>query len=124
LKLKLDENLRQTGVILLRSAGHDVETVLDENLASAPDAEVLDAAVAEARCLVTLDTDFANPFVYPPKDTSGIVVIRARGKPKKSLVQACVRRLIDALRQGHVAGRLWIVEPDRIREYQSQPHEE
>jgi predicted nuclease of predicted toxin-antitoxin system len=119
LKLKLDENLRNSGVELLRQSGHDVATVAEQGLTSAPDAEVLAVCVREGRGLVTLDTDFANPLIYPPSETAGIAVIRADGRGKKQIVEQCIIRLIDALGTSDMHGKLWIVEPVRVREFKS-----
>ncbi len=43
LRFKLDENLPRDAVTLLEQAGHDVDTVPNQNLAGHPDAEVLQA---------------------------------------------------------------------------------
>ena len=37
---------------------------------------VIAACGSEARGLVTLDLDFANPLVFPPEDFAGIAVLR------------------------------------------------
>ena len=75
MKIKLDENLGQRGADLFRTAGHDVATVPDQKLTSAPDHDVIAACHAEQRCLVTLDLDFSNPLRFPPWDFSGIEVL-------------------------------------------------
>lgn len=123
MRLKLDENLRNSGVEALRAAGHDVETVIDEGLQTAPDQTILEACKAEGRCLITLDTDFANPFRYPPGDAEGIIVIRMTGSGKAKLLAACIERIVNALDNHQITGRLWIVDPGRIREYRATSEE-
>ena len=56
--------------------GHDVDTAFDEGLAGATDKELLREASSEARILFTLDTDFLNLKLYPPKNHGGVVVFR------------------------------------------------
>jgi len=62
-KLKLDENLGRSAQDVLARAGHDVATVPEQSLASATDDSLVEACRAEARALVTLDLDLANPPV-------------------------------------------------------------
>ena len=76
MKIKLDENLGQRGGELFRRFGHDVATVADQNLTSAGDDQLAEVCSSENRCLVTLDLDFSNPFLYPPADHAGIAVLR------------------------------------------------
>jgi len=45
-KFKLDENLPVSSSAILTSAGHDVDTVIQEGLIGAPDQDVVDAAAA------------------------------------------------------------------------------
>lgn len=47
-----------------------MHTVIDEGLSGANDVDVLAAAVAEDRALITLDLDFANPMRFPPHETT------------------------------------------------------
>ncbi|HMO51489.1 MAG TPA: DUF5615 family PIN-like protein [Kiritimatiellia bacterium] len=57
---KLDENLPAEACQLLRNAGHDALSVLDQHLGGAPDSHVAAVCLAESRTFITLDTDFAN----------------------------------------------------------------
>lgn len=76
MKIKLDENLSQRLREVLVRLKHDVDTVVDEDIAGVDDVDVLKAAFAENRILFTLDTDFLNLKTYPPADHKGIVVFR------------------------------------------------
>jgi predicted nuclease of predicted toxin-antitoxin system len=71
-RFKLDENLPKDAGALLRDAGHDVETVLEEHLGGNPDVKILDACQAENRVLITFDLDFSDIRLYPPSSHSGI----------------------------------------------------
>ncbi|MBI5486248.1 MAG: hypothetical protein HY905_02830 [Deltaproteobacteria bacterium] len=77
----------------------------------------VDVSIAEARTLVSLDLDFANPLRFPPGGTAGIVVVRVP-RPLLSLIEETLRAALPRLRQETLAGRLWIVEPGRIRLYE------
>jgi predicted nuclease of predicted toxin-antitoxin system len=117
-RLKLDENLGRRWSHRFRDGGHDVDTVVDEHLSGASASALLDAAVAAERALVSLDVDFANPFQFPPNLTFGIAVLRVEERPGRCDVELVVDRLVEGLSRGELRGRLWVVEPDRIRQYE------
>jgi hypothetical protein len=117
-KLKLDENLGARCMSLLTAAGHDVATVAAQNMTSSSDADLIEACRDEDRALVTLDMDFSNPIVFPPDRYAGIAVLRLRAQPSHADLIAAVRTLVGALNVEQLAGRLWSVEPGRIRVYQ------
>ena len=114
MKLKLDENLPDSAATLCRDAGHDVETVVEENMSGAVDPDVMAAATREGRLLLTLDTDFADVRTYPPGTHGGIVVLRLHDQ-RWAALQPHLERVLasDVLQQ--VAGGLAIVTEARIR---------
>ena len=73
---KVDENLPAEVVTLLKDAGHDAKSVLDQSLGGATDVRVADLCRAESRIIVTLDLDFADIRTYPPAQSPGFVVFR------------------------------------------------
>ena len=117
LQIKLDENLGLRGRQLLADAGHDVATVSEQGLTSAPDEELIAVCRRERRCLVTLDLDFSNPFVFPPVDYAGIAVIRLPRWPSPDDLYAAVSTLVTALESDEIEGKLWIIERHRVRQY-------
>jgi predicted nuclease of predicted toxin-antitoxin system len=60
----------------LTSVGHDVDTITDEGLIGAPDREVVAAATAAGRILISLDRGLGDIRAYPPGSHAGIVVLR------------------------------------------------
>ena len=66
MRIKLDENLPVTASEPFRAHGHDVDTVADEQLSGAPDADVLSAASSQERLVVTLDRGFGDLRAHPP----------------------------------------------------------
>jgi hypothetical protein len=118
MKLKLDENLGERGAILFRSGGHDVATVAGQGMSSASDDDLIATCKVEGRCLVTLDLDFGNPVLFPPWQYRGIAVLRLPRKPTDEDLWSCCRTLMDGLTKRDITGRLWVVQRDRIREYE------
>jgi predicted nuclease of predicted toxin-antitoxin system len=123
MKFKLDENLGPSIQTLFREHGHDCPTTREEGLGGADDPEVLQAANAEGRILITNDHDFGNVLVYPPENTEGIVVLNTPGRVSLKLLRRLVVSFLETLSREDVRHRLWIVEPGRIREHQSKQWE-
>jgi predicted nuclease of predicted toxin-antitoxin system len=120
MKLKLDENLGRRAIELLTQAGHSVATVASEGLWSVADENLIEICRREDRCLVTLDLDFSNPLLFKPSKYAGIAVLRLPRKPSHDDLLAAVRTLVEGLRRGSINGRLWIVQRERLREYQEE----
>ena len=113
-RFKLDENFPRDAETLLRKAGHDVHTVLAEHLAGGADARVLDASQIENRILVTFDLDFSDMRLYPPASHKGIWVLRPHTQSIDNTL-ALLRGALLVLETEPAHGRLWIVEPERVR---------
>ncbi len=117
MRVKLDENVGQRGVAVLTAAGHDVATVFGQALCGTPDAGLLAVCRREERCLVTLDLDFANPIAHPPANAAGIAVLRLPARAGLAELLSALRLFAEVAAARDVTGHLWIVEPQRIREY-------
>lgn len=114
LRFKLDENIPGDASAVLRAAGHDVSTALDERLGGCTDDRVSLAAREEARVLVTLDLDFADIRAYPPASHAGVWVLRPTIQSVEMLV-SLVRGALALAASEVVTARLWIVEPGQVR---------
>ena len=113
-RFKLDENLPRDANALLQKAGHDVHTVLDEQLGGNPDPRVFDASQGEARILVTFDLDFSDILVYPPASHAGIWVLRPHTQSVENTL-ALLKSALVVPETEPTRGRLWIIEPERVR---------
>ncbi len=119
MNFKLDENLGPTILQLFLHKGHDCRTILQEDLGGASDETVLAAAGKEARVLVTMDHDFGNVLLYPPERTCGIAVLNPPGRASRQLLRMLVEGFLSAIEEKTIHGKLWIVEPTRIREHET-----
>jgi predicted nuclease of predicted toxin-antitoxin system len=113
-KFKIDENLPVEIAVFLSAAGHDATTVIDQGMAGAIDSHIINICSREKRVLITLDLDFADVRVYPPRLFSGIMVMRVVRQDKQHLIDVLTRAL-PVLKNEPVKQRLWIIEETRIR---------
>lgn len=119
MKIKLDEHLGNLRVVTwLRQAGHDVATVREQQLTSAPDEQLIEVCRTEGRCFVTCDHGFGNRRKYNPENYPGIVLLRFPSPVTFEQRRKAIDALIDGLEQFNVAGKLWIVRAETIHEYQ------
>jgi predicted nuclease of predicted toxin-antitoxin system len=119
MKFKLDENIGSRSARLFPEAGHDVGTVFQEGLSGAMDEIVFETCIREQRCLLTLDLDFADVVRFPPHKTAGIAVLRLPAHASLSLLERSVGNLLSMLDVEPITGRLWIVEPGRLRVHEN-----
>ncbi len=114
MRFKIDENLPVEVADLLRTAGYDAQTVFDERLVGHPDTHIADAVRQERRVLITLDLDFADIRAFPPKDYTGLIVLRLAMQDKPSVL-AVIARVIRLLKTEPLTGLLWIVDETAVR---------
>ena len=73
MKFKIDENLPVEIAALLRDAGYEATSVVDQGLGGSADPDIAAVCRHEDRALVTLDMDFADIRTY---QHSGLIVLR------------------------------------------------
>lgn len=115
---KVDENMPEEAADLLMAAGYDAETVKQEGLSGIDDPVLAVLIQQEGRALVTFDLEFGDIRKYPPKDYSGLIVLRSKQQDKWTLL-TLVRKFVPQLATEPLSGNLWIVEADRIRIWES-----
>lgn len=101
----------------LRTAGHEVILLRDAMPKRSPDALVL-AKAAELNCvLISINGDFSDIVTYPPADYAGIISLQLHNHPE--VLPGLLQRLLNFLNahqnQSEYAGKLFLVEPHRIR---------
>ena len=101
MRFKLDKNLPVEASSLLREAGHDALTVLDQNMGGNADEYIIQICSREQRALITLYLDFADINTYPPANYHGILVLRIKRQSTE------VRASIAVRSQHRLHGHSW-----------------
>ncbi|MCL0079706.1 DUF5615 family PIN-like protein [Dehalococcoidia bacterium] len=114
MRIKLDENLDVRLALFLKEAEHDTTTVQEQGLRGTGDEALYEICKVEDRILMSLDLHFSNVLRYPLEGTPGLIVLRGPNQLFPTM-RVLVETLIDALTRESPAGRLWIVEPGRLR---------
>ena len=76
MRIKLDENIAASAAIRLTALGHDVHTVIEEELSGHIDDKVWAAAQREERFLITQDLDFSDWRRFAPGQHAGVLLVR------------------------------------------------
>lgn len=114
MKFKIDQNLPTEAADLLTAAGHDAVTVYKQSLGGARDERIVEVCNDENRILVTADLDLSDIRRYPPSQAPGYMVLRSPRQSKQALLDL-MAKAIPMLGHRPINGRLWIIEPDRLR---------
>jgi predicted nuclease of predicted toxin-antitoxin system len=114
LRFKVDENLPDEVAALLRAAGHDAETVIQEQMGGAVDVVVDETCRREERVLITFDKGFGNIRTHPPCERPGVILLRLRHQDTASVL-AVTTRLLALLSRESVFHRLWVVDETDVR---------
>ena len=114
MKFKLDENLPASSTDVLASAGHDADTVPAEGLTGAPDQDVVAAATAAGRILITLDQGMGDIRAYPPGSHSGIVVLRLADQSAATVTEA-ITDLAGLAEPANLTGAVAVLQRGLLR---------
>ncbi len=114
MRLKIDENLHSDVADLLRTHGHDAQTVHEEGLQGCPDSEIAGVARREGRVVMTLDLGFGNIHEYPPEQYQGLILLRMVDQSRRHVLSV-MERIIAALDCTPLEGHLWVVSEGGIR---------
>ena len=107
-----NENVPGGAVDALRRAGHDVAWVRAD-APGAPDSDVLEWAVRDARVLLTFDKDFGElAWRRGLPATCGIILLRI-AMPDARAAGSDIARIIGS--RSDWAGHFAVIEADRIR---------
>jgi predicted nuclease of predicted toxin-antitoxin system len=107
-----DENVSRLVVERLRHDGHDVVSIA-ETRPGAPDGDILKAADADARILITEDRDFGELVVRQRLGLRGVILLELDRLTNAAEADALAD--VVSTHAGRLDDNLIVVEPGRVR---------
>jgi len=113
MKLLTDHDVYSITVQFLRALGHDVATAREMGLSTSSDRNLLEAATAAGRIVVTRDRDYGT-LVFSHSIDAGVLYLRLL--PSTVLaVHAELERVLAHYRPEELSGSFVAIEPGRHR---------
>jgi predicted nuclease of predicted toxin-antitoxin system len=113
-RFKLDENLPAPAAGVLTRTGYDAGTVTGDGLQGVPDPDVVAAAAADGRVLITLDQGMGDIRAYPPGSHAGIVVLRLADQSATTVIRA-INDLASLAQPGSLPGAVAVLQRGLLR---------
>lgn len=115
MRFLLDECVSPLVKQQLVGSGHDVLHVHDVGLTSAPDSEVLEAAAAERRVVVTMDTDFGALVAHSGSRLPSVVLFRGEVTRRPHAQAVMLLANLDQVAHDLDEGAVVVIGDDRVR---------
>jgi predicted nuclease of predicted toxin-antitoxin system len=113
MKFLTDQDVYAATNRFLSGLGHDVVTATQLGLRQAADADLLQAAQAQGRILVTRDRDFGG-LVFVQGGGAGVIYLRMTPSTQNP-VHAELERVLTLYSEQELQGSFVVVEPGRHR---------
>jgi predicted nuclease of predicted toxin-antitoxin system len=113
MRLLSDQDVYALTISHLRGLGHDVVTASELGLATASDLDILKAAIAEHRVLLTRDRDFGN-LVFVKSMRCGVIYMRMLPSTVGA-VHDELDRVLATYNEDDLLCSLIVIEPGRHR---------
>lgn len=115
MKFLIDNPLSPDVAALLQAAGHDAVHVRTKGLQTAKDPVVFQAALSEARVLVSADTDFGAMLTLGELDQPSVILFRHRSPRRPEEQAKLLLTNLDALIEDLERGAIVVFRQNRIR---------
>jgi predicted nuclease of predicted toxin-antitoxin system len=115
MRLLLDANLSPRITDTLRGVGHDVVHVLDVGLVTASDRTIVEHALADARIIVTADSDFPMLLALSGAALPSVVLLRGVAELSPDEHAQLLAANLPVVREDLERGAVVSLSPERIR---------
>ena len=115
MKFLVDNALSPVLASLLIEAGHDALHVRDLGLQHADDETIFERAAAEARVLVSADTDFGTLLAGRAASEPSVIQFRGQGSRRPVALAGAIVANLPQVSEAIGAGAIVTFEPTRVR---------
>jgi predicted nuclease of predicted toxin-antitoxin system len=115
MRFLVDNALSPALAILLNDAGHDALHVRDLGLAEAEDTAMFDRAAADARVVISTDTDFGTLLASRTVSAPSIIQFRGPGSRRPNALARAILTNLPQVSASLEAGSIVTLEPNRVR---------
>jgi predicted nuclease of predicted toxin-antitoxin system len=102
-------------VEMLTRDGHDVIHVRELGMSRSSDAEIMTAALAADRTVVSSDADFGELLARTNAGSPSVVLFRRQGQRRAAELAGLLEANIDAVVDDLNAGAIVVIDADRVR---------
>jgi len=115
MRFLVDNNISPKVAELMVDAGHDARHLRDYGLQAAADAEVMERASAEARILISADTEFGTLLARSGAKVPSFLLIRRLAGRRAADQAAVILANLPAVAEDLGAGAVVVLTDDWIR---------
>lgn len=109
-----DENLFEPVINYLKTLGHSVFSIRDENLSGISDDEIYQIACKEKRIIITMDKDFSKVVRYPAKNCGGIILVKIYRRTVDETLNI-FKSYFEKIKNEDIKANLIIITPEGFR---------
>ena len=109
-----DENIFPAVITHLRKLDHDVISIQEAGFSQTTDDKIVEIATKEERTIVTFDKHFGDILRYPPRNLSGVILIRIH-PPLLEDISPALNNLFKNYHKNSFKGRLIVLTKSGYR---------
>ena len=109
MKFLTDENIKSRVVKFLIEKGFDTKY----GPRGDKDSKLFSLAIKERRVLLTHDKHFLNTSLFPPKLSSGVIVMRIH-PPTLLMLESALLKLLKTFSEKEIKGKLLVLREDSV----------